>query len=182
MDDFYIYYVLSDTSHLVGEIKAVAPVELKEMGDTEFIRVSSEVGLGFTRGTTPLNNWVVAWNADADTMRLTQAQTEANEEKPKIFQVVPHRQENPQTIITWKASEKTFNVRTRGVSISRPDFTMHYFVIREDDPNILYHHFSVQLLETMNRVGYDIPCNVDLPDRFSIYTKPDMERYQFIIE
>jgi len=182
VDDFYIYYEPDTQASLVGVIKAVAPIELKEMGDMEFIRVPSDIGLGFTRGTTPLTNWVVRWDADADAMCLVQLETDSLREAPKFLEVIPTKEENPQTTITWKPSEGVFNVRTRGVSITHPNLDMNFFVTRECDPNILYYHFSVRLLATMNRVGYDIPCNVSLPKKFSVYTKFELDRYQLRYE
>ena len=183
MDDFYIYYEeVENQASVIGSIKAVAPIELKEMGDMNFIRVPPEVGLGFTRGTTPLNNWVVAWDSDAEKMVLKQEDETKQPEAPKILRSIPTNEEKPQITVTWKKSEGVFNVKARGVSISHEDIVMHFFVTRKDDWNILYYPFTVHLLVTMNRKGYDIPCDVELPDEFSVFTKYALERYQLRVE
>jgi len=181
VDDFYIYYEPESDANSAGAIKAVAPIQLKEMGDMDFIRVPSKTGLSFTKGTVSLNYWVVVWNSDAGEMQLTK-QDITSVPAPKLLTVIPKRQENTQVAVTWKPLENIFNVRTRGISISHPDITMKFFVTRLDDPNILYHHFEVQLLDTMNRKGYDLLCDVEIPKKFSVYTKYGLERYQLLIE
>lgn len=189
MDDFYIYYKPESGVSWEGTIKAVAPTQLKVMGDMDSIRVPAEIGLGFIKGTTTLNNWVVKWNSDACEMRLfdkTQLAEHLSNNSgvgsSRLFKSTPTQQEKPQVIVTWKPSENIFNVRTRGVSISHEDLIMRFFVTRPDDPNIFYHQFEVQLLETMNRRGYDVLYEVEIPEKFSVYTKYDLERYQLRIE
>lgn len=178
MDDFYVYYERETETSLAGAIKAIAPTQLEEMGDMEFIRVPSEVGLSFTRGSMVLSRWFVKW--DSDGMQLTE-QDNIRQTVVKFLTVVPTRQTKAQVIITWKPSENIFNVRTNGVSIEHPNINMVFFVTALDDPNIPYHDFTVQLLDTMNRKGYDLPCSVELPKKFSVYTKHELKRYQLRI-
>ena len=182
MDDFYIYYELRQESHTIGTIKAIAPIKLDEMGDVEFIRVSSEVGLSFTRGTESLNRWVVKWLPEFAEMRLHKQKSARPEMAIDFLSVIPTRQTKAQVIVTWKRESNMFNVRTRGISITNTNMDMNFFVTRLDDPNIYYHHFSMELVETMNRKGLDIPCNIVLPKKFSVCTKTTFDRYQLRIE
>lgn len=181
MDDFYIYYEAESDAQLVGVIKAVAPARVKEMGDMEFIRVPAETGLAFTRGVVTLNHWVVKWNPDDGEMQLIQ-QDILQPTVPKFLEAVPTRQPRSQVVITWNPSEKSFNVKTRRVSITHPNLNMFFFITRLDDPNIIYHHFVVELIDTMTRKGCDIPCDTKLPNKFSVYTKPELDRYQLRTE
>ena len=181
MDDFYIYYEPISDAHQTGVIKAVAPTKRPQMGDMEFIRVPDTMGLAFVRGTKSLNGWIIKWNPDAGRMELAKREdsrvTEVN-----FLKQVPTRQTKPQVIVTWLRGDKKFNVRVRGISISQPDRTMLFFVTRRNDPNIIYHHFRVALVDTMNRKGYDIMCNSDIPDQFSVYARFDFTGYQLRIE
>ena len=182
MDDFYIYYELGQQSHTVGTIKAIAPIELGEMNEMEFIRVPSPVGLSFTRGSESLNRWVVKWFPEFAEMRLYKRELDRSETVANFIQLIPTRQTKPQVTVTWKRESKLFNVKTRGVSISHPNVDMYFFVTRLDDPNIFYHHFGMVLLETMNKKGLDIPCDITLPDKFSVSTRTVFDRYQLRIE
>jgi len=181
VDDFYIYYELGQQAY-IGTIKAIAPSELNEMGDMEFIRVPSEVALSFTKGSESLNRWVVKWLPEFSEMRLYKQKPDRPEIVKEFLQIIPTRQTKPQVIVTWKRKSNTFNVRTRGISITNTNMDMNFFVTRLDDPNIYYHHFSTELLETMNRRGLDIPCNIVLPKKFSVCTKTTFDRYQLRIE
>jgi hypothetical protein len=183
VDDFYIYYESEPDTNLVGVIKAVAPIQLKELADMDFIRVPSETGLSFTRGTTPLSRWVVKWNSNSGKMQLVQQNYDAARSTSlRFLEAIPTRQKKAQVTVTWKPSENSFNVRTRGVSIEHPNTSMVFFVTRLDDPNILYHNFTVPLLDTMQRKGYDLLCDAEIPKKFSVYTKHELDRYQLRIE
>jgi ribosomal protein S10 len=182
VDDFYIYYELEQQSHTVGTIKAIAPRKLDDMGDMEFIRASSKIGLSFTTGSESLNRWVVKWLPEFAEMRLYKREFEKMESVTNFLQIIPTRQTKAQVTVTWKRESKLFNVRTRGVSISHPNIDMYFFVTRLNDPNIIYHQFSTSLLETMNRKGLDIPRDITLPNKFSVCTRTAFDRYQLRIE
>ncbi len=182
MDDFYIYFELEQQSHTVGIIKAISPRKLDDMGDMEFIRAPSKIGLAFTKGSESLNRWVVKWLPEFAEMRLYKREIEKLESVANFLQIIPTRQTKAQVTVTWKRESKLFNVRTRGISISHPNIDMYFFVTRLDDPNIIYHQFSTSLLETMNRKGLDIPRDITLPDKFSVCTRTAFDRYQLRIE
>ena len=182
MDDFYIYYEPEQQSPTIGTIKAISPRKLDDMGDMEFVRVPSKIGLSFTRGSESLNQWVVKWLPEFAEMRLYKRDIEHWESVTNFLQIIPTRQTKAQVTVTWKRESKVFNVRTRGVSISHPNIDMYFFVTRLDDPNIIYHQFSTSLLETMNRKGLDIPRDITLPDKFSVCTRTTFDRYQLRIE
>jgi len=182
VDDFYIYYELEHQSHSIGTIKAIAPRKLDDMGDMEFIRVPSKIGLSFTKGSESLNRWVVKWLPEFAEMRLYKREIEKLESVTNFLQIIPTRQTKAHVTVTWKRESKLFNVRTRGVSISHPNIDMYFFVTRLDDPNIIYHQFNTSLLETMNRKGLDIPCDITLPNRFSVCTRTAFDRYQLRTE
>jgi hypothetical protein len=182
VDDFYIYYEPVSDAHQTGVIKAISPTKLSQMGDMEFIRVSDEVGLAFAKGNKSLNGWIIKWNPDSGTMQLTQRVDSRVATEINFLKQIPTRQTKPQVIVTWLRGDKKFNVRVRGVSISQPDRTMLFFVTRRNDPNIIFHNFRVALVDTMNRKGYDIMCDADIPDQFSVYARFDFTRYQLRIE
>lgn len=182
MDDFYIYYEPDPQSPTIGIIRAVAPIELDEMNDMEFIRVSSEIGLSFTKGSESLNQWIVRWTPEFGEMCLHKQE----QNKPKIvadfLEIIPTRQTKAQVIVTWKRESNMFNVRTRGISISHPNIDMFFFVTRQGDPNIIYDYFGVALRDTMNRKGLDISRDIILPKKFSVCTRTAFDRYQLRIE
>lgn len=182
MDDFYIYYELEPQSHTVATIKAIAPIELGEMGDMEFIRVPSEVGLSFTRGTESLNRWVVKWLPEFAEMRLHKQEQDRPDAVIDFLRNIPTRQTKAQVIVTWNRKRKSFNVRTQGISATHPNMDMLFFVTRLHDPNIYYHHFGVALWDTMNSEGFGTPCDIVLPDKFSVYTRTAFDRYQLRIK
>jgi hypothetical protein len=125
---------------------------------------------------------VVKWLPEFAEMRLYKREIDKPESVANFLKIIPTRQTKAQVTVTWKRESKLFNVRTRGVSIAHPNIDMYFFVIRLNDPNIFYHQFSVLLLETMNRKGLDIPCDIILPDKFSVCTKTAFDRYQLRIE
>lgn len=182
MDDFYIYYELEPQSHTTATIKAIAPIKLNEMGDMEFIRVSSEVGLSFTKGVESLNRWVVKWLPEFAEMRLYKQEQGRSETAIDFLKIIPTRQTMAQVQVTWYTKSMVFNIRTRGISAAHPNVDMHFFVTRRDDLNIYYYHFSVALSATMDKKGVDIPCPVLLPDKFSVSTREIFDRYQFRTE
>ena len=181
MDDFYVYYEPTPNNAMIGVIKAISPSKLAEMGDAEFIRVSSEVGLSFTIGAEPISCWVVSWDSDKGEMGMVKQGSITNL-SANFLKAIPTRQKKAQVIVTQKPKENVFNVRTKGVSISHFNAKMAFFVTRLDDPNILYCHFQIPLYDTMNRKGVDFKYSVELPKRFSVYTKYDLDRYQLRIE
>ena len=183
MDDFYVYYEATSHGNMAGAIKAISPTNLSEMKDVEFLRVSSEVGLSFTVGAEPLNGWVVAWDSNKSEMSMVKQDNNFTTNVAFHFlESIPLRQTKTQVIVTQKQEENIFNVRTRGVSISHQNIKMAFFVTRLDDPNILYYCFQVPLYDTMNRKGVDFAYDVELPKRFSVYTKQELERYQLRTE
>lgn len=182
MDDFYIYYELQEQSHTIGTIKAIAPLELTEMDDMEFIRVSSEVGLSFTRGSESLTRWVIKWLPEFAEMRLFKQEQVGSERTIDFMKIIPTLQRDPQVIVTWQSERKIFNITTQGISPSHPDMDMHFFVTRKDDPNIYYDHFSVALSDTMKNKGTEYHCHEMFPEKFSVSTRSVFERYQFRID
>ena len=182
MDDFYIYYELNQPSLTVGTIKAIAPRKLNDMENMEFIQVSPEVGLAFTRGSESLNRWEVRWLPESAEMRLHKREVVRAESVTSFLRIIPTRQTKAHVTVTWNRESKLFNVRTRGVSVRHPNINMHFFVTRLGDPNIIYHQFSTELMETMIRTGLDIPCDVTFPDKFSVCTRTAFDRYQLRIE
>ena len=182
MDDFYIYYELEQQSHTIGTIKAISPRKLDDMDDMEFIRAPSKTGLAFTKGSESLNRWVVKWLPEFAEMRLYKREIDKPESMANFLKIIPTSQTKAQVTVTWKRESKLFNVRTRGVSIAHPNIDMYFFVTRLNDPNIFYHQFNVPLLETMNRKGLDIPCDIILPNKFSVWTRTAFDRYQLRIK
>jgi len=183
VDDFYVYYEPTAHGTMAGVIKAISPTKLLEMKDVEFIRVSSKIGLSFTVGSEPLNGWVVAWDSNKSEMDMVKQENVFTINVASNFlESIPLRQIKAQVIVTQKREENIFNVRTRGVSISHQNIKMAFFITRLDDPNILYYYFQVPLYDTMNRKGVDFAYDVELPKRFSVYTKQTLERYQLRIE
>jgi hypothetical protein len=180
--DFYVYY--EPTTHgTAGVIKAISPTKLSEMKDVEFICVPKEVGLSFTVGSEPLNGWVVAWDSSKSEMCMVkQDNSFTTNVEFNFLEAIPLRQIKAQVIVTQKQEDNIFNVRARGVSISHQNIKMAFFVTRLDNPNILYYHFQIPLHDTMNRRGVDFAYDVELPKRFSVYTKQTLERYQLRIE
>jgi hypothetical protein len=182
VDDFYVYYELTTDDEAKGIIKAIAPHSLKEMSGTEYIRITPEQGKIFTMGGESLNRWFVGYNTNQREMVLLQLREGFDTPAKSIAMIdVPTNQRTTQTTIIYVASKKMFNVRTRRVSISRVNVSMLFFVTELGDPNILFHYFKVSLYDSMGRKGVDIPCDVDLPRKFSIFTKPEVERYQLRI-
>jgi hypothetical protein len=183
MDDFYIYYEPIPQGNMAGVIKAISPTKLVEMKDKEFIRVSSEIGLSFSTGAEPLNGWAVVWDSGKSAMSMVKQDNSFTTNATfNYLEAIPSQQTKAQVIVTQKQEKNVFNVRTRGVSISHRNIKMAFFITRLDDPNILYYHFQVPLYDTMNRKGVDFKYDVELPERFSVYTKQELERYQLRIE
>ena len=183
MGDYYVYYEGVPNDQTKGIIKAISPVPLAEMEELEHIRIPAEEGLAFTVGGKSLNAWAVAWNNDLECMAMTEMSAATINTAEFIFlQEIPTAQKKPQVSITYSKSDGAFLVKTRGVSISHPNVTMLFFITRKGDPNILLYHFQVALYETMSRKGFRLPCDVDLPKVFSVYTKPDLDRYQLRIQ
>lgn len=180
MDDFYVYYEALQNDATKGMIKAISPSEITDLGDLYFIRVAPEVGMEFTVGDRSIGEWMVAWSNDKQDMVLAEAKPEAMHDTGTWFLTeVPLVQEKPQTVLTHRPG--SFNVRTRGVSLSFPNVILKFFVTRKGDPNFLLEHFSVPLYETMVRKGVDMPVREDLPP-FSVFTRAEIERYQLRIE
>jgi len=183
VDDFYVYYEPTPNNAMIGVIKAISPSKLSDMEAVEFIRVPSEVGLSFTIGSEPLSGWVVSWDSDKGEMDMVKQDTSSlTNLSVNFLRAIPTRQEKAQVVVTQKPKENVFNVRTKGVSISHFNSPLAFFVTRLDDPNIIYYHFQIPLYDTMNRKGIDFRYSVELPKRFSVYTKYAVDRYQLRIE
>ena len=181
MDDFFVYYEpMNDTTK--GVIKAISPSSLTEMGRYEIIRISSEQGLSFTIGMKSLTCWMIKWNNDTGKMEMFEEDRNAifamSFVETLFFEEVPRIQTKPQLTITYSRGENSFSLMTRGISVSHQDLTMYFFVTNPGDPNILHHYFITTLYETMGRKGVVIPCNVKLPKKFSVFCKPELERYK----
>jgi hypothetical protein len=152
------------------------------MGDMDFIRVSPERAMSFTVGSEPIGQWVIMWNPDKEAMCLMKKKDEALPYvKTKFLELVSPHQNKAQVIVTWNQRSKMFNVLTKGVKEFNPDSKMVFFVTRLNDPNFICHHFQIPLGDTMVPEGLDIACDVELPDRFSVYTKKDFDRYNLRI-
>ncbi len=182
MNDFYVYYEPKPNDITKGIIKGIAPHEISDFEGMEFIRIPFEQGLTFTTGDEPLSRWMVAWDNDELEMVLAKTEPEeVNNIEISFLAEVPKRQTKPQLSITYHREKNEFHLLTRGVSISHQNLNMVFFVTRQGDPNILLHHFKTTLYETMRR-GITIPCEVELPEKFSVFAKPELERYKLKVQ
>ncbi len=182
MDDFFVYYEPKQNDVSKGIIKAISPNEISDMEGFEHIRIPAEQGLTFTVGSESLSLWMVSWDSSRGEMVLEKSEPEAINDTEIVFLTeIPTVQTKPQLLVTYTRSANEFHLLTRGVSISHQNLNMLFFVTRKGDPNILYHHFSTTLYETMRR-GITIPCDVELPEKFSVLTKPELERYQLKVK
>ena len=179
MDDFYVYYEPLSDNLTKGTIKAISPNALKEMGDMDYIRIPAERGLEFTIGDESISLWMIGWDSDVEDMAMVKYEPEVAVGPGKVpLREIPTRQSKPYTVITYSKGKREFFIRTKGISLSHQNVNMTFFVTREGDPNIPFFHFSTPLFDTMARKGVTVTCDVELPDQFSVFTKPELERYQ----
>lgn len=178
MDDFYVYYEMQPVNMRQGVIKAITPNALPEFDSLDVIRIPAEKGLEFTVGTASLNRWTVCYDPRTESMQMMEWEPEIISESAAVFLVqLPTMQRKPEVTVTFRRKKKTFNVQ----SVHNPDLpNVHlvFFVTRLDDPNIPHSNFKIDLYSTMAEGGADFVCTDDLPERFSVYTKPEFDRYK----
>jgi hypothetical protein len=181
MDDFYIYYVIDEETPTMGYIRAVAPHVIDEMEDMAFIRVPAVYGLQFTVGRKSISHWVVQYDNDSECMILTKPKAQLGIVLAPVFSQVPRIQKNPEMVVTFKKKEKCFHVHIPSKGLKQPKRKLRFFVTPFNDPNMLYFQFPVDFDIASESAGCTIPCPVELPKQFSIFTNKILDRYQLRI-
>ena len=178
VDDFYVYYKISN-DNAFGTINAVAPHALPDM-EMEHIRISSELGIKFSKGIEALNRWTVVWNNTKQEMVLTQPEIRRVVALSTVLSQISTDDSAPRkddewikAILDW--NDGAFRIHIQNIGSFPENLKLVFFVTRYEDPNIIYTHFSVNLHDCLVDEKTIVEC--ELPEKFSVFTLPVLDRY-----
>jgi hypothetical protein len=163
---------------MTGEITAIGSTAALA-GENNTAPVDTELALKVLEGSLPIHRCYV----DLDTKIVNIAEIKSivkiNDVLHRIIESEHSLVSEHDIVVIYERTSKKFTIRPGKVNNTTThwsaDTPMSYYLTDYNDPNVIHKLVNTTILEILS--GSIVIDNVDLPDRFSVYTKRLFRNY-----
>ncbi len=175
-----VYWAVYDPE--TGKVTGIYPNESADEYQYK-IQIDSEIGDAIGEGKISLSNCYIDFESDSLEITEIKSLLKIDDVLHRIPDVRWEDIPNPELIIKLVGKELTFSLSDQVKGKKRihysGDTVMNFYVAEYNDPNLLFKKINIQISELANK---DVIFNIDLPEKFSIYTRRIFKKYILINE
>lgn len=175
-----VYWAVYDPE--TGKVKGIYPNESADAFNYK-IKIDNEMGEAISEGKISLTNCYIDF--ESDTLEITEIKSllKIDDVLHRIANSRWENIENPELTITLTNEELKFSLSDNAKGKKRihysGDTVMNFYITEYNDPNLLLEKISIQIDELIKD---EKSFNINLPERFSIYTRRIFKKYILVDE
>lgn len=175
-----VYWAVYDPE--TGKVRGIYPNESADAFNYK-IKIDNEMGEAISEGKISLTNCYIDF--ESDTLEITEIKSllKIDDVLHRIANSRWENIENPELTITLTNEELKFSLSDNAKGKKRihysGDTVMNFYITEYNDPNLLLEKISIQIDELIKD---EKSFNINLPERFSIYTRRIFKKYILVDE
>jgi hypothetical protein len=153
--------------------------EIALAGESNKTLVDTELALKVLEGSLPIHRCYVDLNTKTVNIAEIKSMVKVNDVLHRIIEAEYSLVSEHDIVVTYERISKKFTIRSgKGDNISShwsADTPMSYYLTDYNDPNVVHKIVDITISDILS--GPTIVNNIELPDRFSVYTKRLFRNY-----